>query len=58
MSSISTSLGVIIRIYLSVAASTPWKLAPLEIKKHENHFLKRRSELQRLSRDIEERLLQ
>ena len=35
-----------------------WKLAPSEIKKHENHFLKRKSELQRLARDIEERLLQ
>jgi len=30
------------------------KLAPLEINKHEQHFLKRKSELQRLARDIEE----
>jgi hypothetical protein len=35
-----------------------WKLAPLEINKHEQHFLKRKSELQRLARDIEERLPQ
>jgi hypothetical protein len=42
---------------MALAYDQVWKLAPSEIKKHENHFFKRRSELQRLARDIEERLL-